>query len=421
MIDSAVRLITRYSQINWALADQALVSGVNFLTGLLLARYLGLEEFGRFTLAWIAVEFMNSLQHSMITAPMMSIGPKQPEQENSAYLGAVIVQQVCFALLTFLLLFFGASMMSVDLPEWHLEGLALPLACAALATQLQVFLRRYFFTRTRGIMSFVNDLIRYLGQLAVLVWLFQVADMDTAKVLWVIATTSAAATFTVLYFVEHLKWNWPIFRATVRRHWHFSKWLAPAEVLRWATGKVFFVATGALLGTAAVGALRAAQNLVGISHILQQGLDNITPVQAAARFRQGGSKALIAYIKRFALFGGLTMGIIVVVAVAAPEFWLRLVYGDEYSGWGYLVQWWAAIYIIRFLSSPLVIGLRAVEHTRAIFLANTWAGVLCVASAYPLIDLFGLSGVMLGLIIAPIIRILILSFAFTRHVFSDIQ
>ena len=32
--------------INWALADQAMLSGINFLTGILLARYLGITEFG---------------------------------------------------------------------------------------------------------------------------------------------------------------------------------------------------------------------------------------------------------------------------------------------------------------------------------------------------------------------------------------
>ena len=37
MMQRAARLLARYSYINWALADQAMVSGVNFLTGILLA------------------------------------------------------------------------------------------------------------------------------------------------------------------------------------------------------------------------------------------------------------------------------------------------------------------------------------------------------------------------------------------------
>src|SRR3989339_1774999 len=72
-----IAFISRYRHMNWALADQAMVSGVNFLTGILLARYLGLEEYGRFTLAWMAVLLCNSFQQAGIIAPMMSIGPKQ--------------------------------------------------------------------------------------------------------------------------------------------------------------------------------------------------------------------------------------------------------------------------------------------------------------------------------------------------------
>ncbi len=41
MLELAARLLVRYSHLNWALADQTMVSGVNFLTGILLARYLG--------------------------------------------------------------------------------------------------------------------------------------------------------------------------------------------------------------------------------------------------------------------------------------------------------------------------------------------------------------------------------------------
>jgi hypothetical protein len=39
-----------------------------------LARYLGVEEFGRFTLVWMSVLFVNSIQHSAINSPMMAVG-----------------------------------------------------------------------------------------------------------------------------------------------------------------------------------------------------------------------------------------------------------------------------------------------------------------------------------------------------------
>ena len=54
--------LTRLRREAWALGDQALVSGMNFMTNVLLARLLGMKEFGIFTLAWMAVLFFNSLQ-----------------------------------------------------------------------------------------------------------------------------------------------------------------------------------------------------------------------------------------------------------------------------------------------------------------------------------------------------------------------
>src|SRR3989339_512327 len=88
-----IAFISRYRHMNWALADQAMVSGVNFLTGILLARYLGLEEYGRFTLAWMAVLLCNSFQQAGIIAPMMSIGPKQKKEDGPSYYGTLFIHQ----------------------------------------------------------------------------------------------------------------------------------------------------------------------------------------------------------------------------------------------------------------------------------------------------------------------------------------
>src|SRR5215469_10227207 len=79
-----------------ALIDQALVSGTNFITNVILARALGLRDYGVFALAWMAVLFVNSLQWAFIVSPMMSVGPKQDPAERPHYYGAVLMQEVVF-------------------------------------------------------------------------------------------------------------------------------------------------------------------------------------------------------------------------------------------------------------------------------------------------------------------------------------
>src|ERR1035437_7518826 len=89
----------------WALTDQAVVSATNFLTNVMLARFMGLREFGVFALAWMSVLFVNSLQNALIIAPMMSTGPKQEERDRPSYFGAVVFQELVLAAFCFVLVY----------------------------------------------------------------------------------------------------------------------------------------------------------------------------------------------------------------------------------------------------------------------------------------------------------------------------
>ena len=410
MIQLLQSLMRRYRQVNWALADQAMVSGVNFITGILLARFLGIEEFGRFTLAWMAVLFVNSIQHALINSPMMSIGPKQSKAGMPSYYGAVFVQQAVFSGAVFVLLLAGVTLSAKVFPEWQVSGFALPLAATALGFQFQDFLRRYFFTRERPAAAFASDAVRYLGQLALLVWLFIAFRevMDTANVLWVITLTAVIATTFSSFFVERIRWDKVVLRTTTLRHWRFSSWLGASALLEWASGNLFIIAAGALLGPIAVGALKAAQNLMGITHILFMGLENVVPVRAAWHLKQGGKKALSQYVRQVAILGGLATMAIAVTAAIAPEFWLGLVFGDEYREYGFILQWYAAIYVVIFLNLPLRSALRALESTRPIFLAYLWAGIFSILGVYSMITLLGLTGVVGGIAIVNVILVLVM-------------
>jgi O-antigen/teichoic acid export membrane protein len=412
------RLSGRHSHINWALADQTLVSGVNFLTGILLARYLGIEEFGRYTLVWMSVLFVNSLQHAMINAPMMSIGPKQQEAETPAYYGAIVVQQTVFSGVVFVSLFAGVHWSGALFPEWQVEALALPLALAALAFLFQDFLRRYFFTRSRQSVAFVIDLVRYGGQIVVLFWLFAISkeSVDSARVLWVIAIMAALAALTGMFFVERTRINTEVLKETAIRHWHFSKWLTASSLMQWTSGNFFLISAGTLLGPTAVGAIRAAQNLMGITHILFQGLENIVPIQASRYYHENGSKRLKAYLRQVMVNGGLATAAVAFTLSVAPEFWLSLVFGDPFAVYGSLVRWYGALYILMFFGLPLRAGLRAIEHVKPIFWGYVATSIFALAAAYPLIRLFDLTGVMFGVLATQAIMLSVLWAGFQARI-----
>lgn len=413
MIGLVRGLLVRYSHVNWALADQGMVSAANFATTILLARFLGLEEFGRFTLAWMVVLMLHNFQRSLIIAPMMSIGPKQAADSQFTYYGAVVAQQAIFGAVSFVLLWGGATGAAVLFPEWNIDGLALPLAFVSVANQFHDFLRRYYFTHTRVATAFAVDAIRYPGQVAILLWLFQTVPMDSGRTLWamtVLAVVTPIA-FGVVQ-VRQLSWDRDTFISVTRHHWRFSRWLVASTVVGQIRGQLVIFATGALLGASAVGALRAAQTLMGITHVVVIGLDNILPVKAARHFHVGGAKALKHFVIRFMYLEEL-FGIAIAIAVfVGPEFWLWLSFGEEYTGYGFLLQWIAIVELFYFPAMPIEAGLRALENTRLIFLANALSATAVVVCIYPLLTGAGVTGAVAGLLIINVVILGIYGFGF---------
>ena len=416
MIAFVAGLFSKYRMANWALADQAMVSGTNFLTGILIARYLGLEEFGRFTLAWMTVTFFCSLQFAVIVSPMMSIAPKQSSRELVYYWGAVFLQQVVWVVASALMLL-SLLWVSVGVfPQWEIKGIISPLVFALIAFQIQDFFRRYFFSTLRPHLAFLNDSVSYLGQLGVLIVLFQYTEPSTPDVLWVIAISSFVAAGIALFSVRPFKFSRRVVIKVVSQHWKFSRWLLASALLQWTSGYNFFLAVaGIMLGAMEVGAIKAAQNIIGLANILFMAMENFVPGRAAKIFIGEGMVGLIKYLKKIAVGGGLATGVLAIVAIFFADTLMGLLYGEKYAIYSDLLQWFGVIYMLIFFSLPIGAGLRALEKTQSLFTSLLWMTGFSVLSVYPLIEWMGIYGVMLGIIVVRSGVLLILFNDFGRQ------
>ena len=387
----------------WALVDQAVVSGANFLTSAMLARFMGLREFGVFVLAWMAVVFAGSLQNALIVAPMMSIGPKQKAQDRPSYFGALVLQEALFAMACFAAVW-TALLASVHFARQSgLRQLAFPLAAAALAYPMQDFVRRCFFATGAGRRAVADDALSYLTQLPILFLMHRSGVLNSETALWAMAGTSMAGCAAGWFWMERVEFNWLTIKAVWKRHWHTSRWLTGSAVLTWTSSNLFVLAAPVYYGASAAGVLKASQNLMGVTHVWFQGLDNVVPVEAARRLGADGVPAMLGYIRAtLARWGGLTL-IFAAVMAAAPGFWLRLVYGQQMSQYGSVLRLYALLYVVVFLGGPLRAGLQALEFTAPIFWSYLAMTAFAFAFAVPLAKWMGLNGTMLGLIAAQVL------------------
>jgi O-antigen/teichoic acid export membrane protein len=382
----------------WALADQAVVSATNFLTNVILARFMGMREYGIFVLAWMSVLFVNSLQTALIVSPMMSIGPKQEEKDRPSYFGAVVFQEIVLVVLCFVLVFVAMKTSSSIFRHADLQHLALPLAVSAFAYQMQDFLRRYFFATLHSRRALADDALSYLTQLPILFLLHRTGHLNSATALWVMAGTSILGLAAGWLWMERIEFHWDWIKIVSNRHWRVSRWLTGSALLTWTSSNLFVLAAPLYYGAAAAGVLKASQNLMGVTHIWFQGLDNIVPVETARCLRRGGVDSMLAYTRSTLMkWGSLTL-LFATVMVVAPGFWLRLTYTSEMSQYGYVLRLYALIYVVTFVGGPLRAGLQALEFTAPVFWSYLSMTAFAFAFAIPLAKWLGLSGSLLGLL-----------------------
>jgi len=395
--------------LNLVLMDQALVSGVNFLTGILLVHFLGIEGFGTFTLLSMVILLVAGFQSSAIIAPMMSIGGKLDAAEEQKYDAAVFIQQLLFSLISAPLLGAGVLISTHVHPEWQISAYIPWLMLVTAANQLQEFFRRYFFNRSRPGLALVNDSISYGGQILILLLLAALKMSNVANTLWIMAVTSLLAVLvgwvqSPSFHLSRFHLDWRHIQSVFNRHRHVANWLLASTLMNWLSGNYLLLASAAILDTTALGVLKACQNMIAVTHVLFMALSNIIPVRTARLLHQEGLPAMERYWNKALWAGGGATVLLALPALFFPSFTLRLIYGPAMAAYGGILFCYAWVYLFIFMVQMLTFALRTLERPRPIFLGYLLTGCMSLASAGPLCRGWGLNGVIVGMLALNIVN-----------------
>lgn len=388
------------SKTRIVLLDQAMVSGVNFATGLLLARLLGAEGYGQYVLVNGLVLFVAAIQMALIVSPMMVNGPSLSSSAAAKYYRLVLLQQLGFcalAVAAVLAILLALSALDLTLVT---HGLMWSAVAALSAFICQDFIRRHSFAQDQAYRALGLDAVAYLSRLALLMLAGMMFGLTPETALLLVAGAGwLSVAFAAPALMRRVKDS--IDRrdlgASLKHHWSFGKWLLGSNLASWVTSQLAFYLVAAMVSVQATGALAATLNIVAAANILFLALENLVPSRAARAYSAEGTEGLDRYLARVAVLGGsITLGL-VLIAMLGAEYWLRLLYGTIYSGNGWLIYAWGLYYLLSFFQRPLTAGLRVLHDTRNIFRA-TAAGAACTALSTPgAIYVAGLPGAMVSL------------------------
>jgi O-antigen/teichoic acid export membrane protein len=394
-------------QINWAIADQAVVSFGNFITTLILARALGLNLFGIFTLTWLLVLFLQSLQLAFILKPMLSIGPKQSETEKAGYYNALTTLQLGFGAVSAIV---AAIVTKIAENYIGMSGeasaLTQPTAAVVIATQIHEFYRRYLFSSFRPWIALRMDAVRYSLQICILLYISTSRVGNVSDALWVVAGCSLSGIIAMLAGKLIPTLSLENISKTFYRHWRMSRWLVMTALMQWTSSNFLVLITGTLLGPTALGAIRAAQNLMGVTHVIFETMNNWVPVRAAIVYQHEGLRGLVFFIKRIRIITvGLT--VFIAIALAIPGLsWLKILYGIEYEPYEWILICYGVTYILMAASLPYTYAFTTIEKTRPIFIGYLAATTSTIMLTYPLLINFGLYGSLAGIFLNNIVLLI---------------
>jgi O-antigen/teichoic acid export membrane protein len=395
------------------LLDQAVVSGGNFVLGVLLARFLGLSAFGEYSLLWMGVLFALNLHQAYMTQPLMSLFAGK-KAAGAHYLGSLFQLQIIISAglaALGLLSFFTVKLIGLA-PDWAMYLLLGSLIAAAYL--MQDFLRRAFFVKQQFRPPLLMDGVLYGTLLLALVGFYRLGILDLVSALSCLLLAYSASSVLGLFFAKNAgllpalgKENNEHTLKTAKEHYHNSFWLLGTSLVQWFSGNFFLVAAAGTLGAVAVGALRMAQNMVGLCHVLFLAMENIVPAEAAQHLFEHGKEKMLAYLKRVSLLVGIpVLGMLLGLSLASP--WLiKWLYGAEYQAFSYLVAAYSVLYVFVYVGFPLRFALRTLQYTSPIFVAYCLSAGVSLMVAFPMARNWGLGGVMMGLIATQLLTVLV--------------
>ena len=129
----------------FALLDQGLISGSNFILAILLGRWVSPQQYGAYALAFEVLLFMSIVYGALILEPMCVFGPSTYKNDFRAYLGILLRIHCGLSMLVIAAVFSGAGVLHALKPASSLPAALVGVGVACPCLLLFWLARRGFY------------------------------------------------------------------------------------------------------------------------------------------------------------------------------------------------------------------------------------------------------------------------------------
>lgn len=386
----------------WAVVDQALFAGSNFLIGLLLARWLDPVAYGAISLVYSLLVFAGTLQSAFIIEPMIIYG--------SGRLKAFFDEYKQFIKRANLLVAFGLGLFFMTM-GFFAQGSGLialahsfwGYAIAAPATFLFWLERQTAYVFLQPQKAALGSAI-YLGLYTGIILFLQANSMlnnlTASLTAGVSSYFSARAIARRFSGQERSSERALSSRELYALHWRYGRWAAITNMLAWVPSYLPSIFLPVFHGLEAGGRFRAILNFIVPSWQFSGSISRVlTPT-----FVRATSGQTVIRLVRWALIGLTSLGVMYwLILTFFGKALMVVFYGGKYSEGMEIFQWFGLVSVLRAVVVVLEAWLRATENPRALARAYVFSLAVSLPVLVFLIYALGYSGAAVGILLAELL------------------
>ena len=397
--NTALRKLLASNQLaSWA--GQGLVSAMNFVVLIMLARYAGAIEVGYYAAGFSILIMAMVTQDSLVTRPYAIQLFKPPDVPEAHAYGALIFSLGLSATIS-LGLAAAAYVMHLLEPHARLTSLFLVLSVVTPLALSRDFARRFSFAHLRMRQALVLDAAASTILLLLIVILAWCELLDATTALFAIGIAGAFGA---------LIWSWlsrgyftrkpGAARQTAKLSWSLGKWLLSSQIALQVQSYAAHWITLLVAGAAATGLYSACLSIVGLANPFLFGLFNMLTPKFVRALKDEGEAGLKRAALRDAVLIGAIMGAFAMFVIMSGNLILPLLFpGEDFAGGQDVLSILALSSAISAMGAPATIALSAAERGQAIAGLSFAICLLGSVAVWLLLQQWALMGAAIGILI----------------------
>lgn len=413
-------------KIGSATVDQALFAGSNFLTNVLLARWMEPDEYGAYVVAYTWFLLLLNFYDALLIEPMSLYGAGKYKDKLNGYLGMMYMGHLGITGVIALLLAIGA--VGAFIFDSELMGMALlGTAIAAPLILLRWLCRQPFYIIGEPQKSVYGGII-YGVTLVSGIGMLQLLDSLTAfsgVIALGIASFIASMAVTVWFIKPTFKTGDPDLtrQKIVADHWAYGLWSTSTRMLSWLAGNFGVLFIPLVVGLEGTAALKATLNLTMPLFMVNAAIISLLVPNFVRAFERDGKAGLD---RRVRLISMIATGFTVTYALGVillGEWAIDLIYDGKYNDFAQLdfIIAIALLPVVTTVSQIFNAAMRAMNEVRYVFFMRIYPTILVVVLDIYMVSAWGVIGVPVESVLTALIVLISYYWLYMRYLPAQIN